>query len=80
MIYNVSLSKCRNSSSGRDTKWTQQVKVISQTGFDILPDDGYIWRKYGQKELLDSKYPRYIDNLFLAALLTHKNDLKVFIL
>lgn len=21
-------------------------------------DDGFIWRKYGQKEICDSKYPR----------------------
>lgn len=30
---------------------------------DIL-DDGYRWRKYGQKAVKNNKFPRYIQNLF----------------
>lgn len=26
---------------------------------EIPPDDGYTWRKYGQKDILGSKFPRY---------------------
>ncbi|URE25916.1 WRKY transcription factor [Musa troglodytarum] len=25
---------------------------------EIPPDDGYTWRKYGQKDILDSRFPR----------------------
>ena len=27
---------------------------------DIPPEDNYTWRKYGQKEIMGSKYPRYV--------------------
>ncbi|XP_052481549.1 uncharacterized protein LOC105764736 isoform X11 [Gossypium raimondii] len=26
---------------------------------DLAPDDGFCWRKYGQKDILGAKYPRY---------------------
>ncbi|KAK3420734.1 hypothetical protein EUGRSUZ_J02653, partial [Eucalyptus grandis] len=32
-------------------KWTERVRAPT-------PDDGFSWRKYGQKEILGSKYPR----------------------
>ncbi|XP_076923885.1 uncharacterized protein LOC143586168 [Bidens hawaiensis] len=35
----------------------RQVKV--NMGIEVAPDDGYIWRKHGQKEILGSKYPRH---------------------
>ncbi|GKU96691.1 hypothetical protein SLEP1_g9900 [Rubroshorea leprosula] len=36
--------------------WTQLFKV--PTGSQVPLDDGYSWRKYGQKDILGSKYPR----------------------
>jgi hypothetical protein len=38
-------------------KWSKQVKVRSVQ--DVGPlDDGFSWRKYGQKDILGAKYPR----------------------
>jgi len=34
---------------------------VQRTGnTDLPPDDGYTWRKYGQKDILGSRYPRYV--------------------
>ena len=43
----------------RRMKWTKQkqVRVGSGQNGDLL-DDGFSWRKYGQKDILGSKYPR----------------------
>lgn len=38
--------------------WTEQVKVGTVSGFEGPPEDGYSWRKYGQKDILGAKYPR----------------------
>ncbi|XP_051129970.1 probable WRKY transcription factor 41 [Andrographis paniculata] len=40
------------------TTWTQQVRVSSDNGLEGPADDGYSWRKYGQKDILGAKYPR----------------------
>ncbi|KAK7292787.1 hypothetical protein RJT34_15640 [Clitoria ternatea] len=44
----------------RKTKpnWTEQVKVCLGTGHDGSLEDGYSWRKYGQKDILGAKFPR----------------------
>ncbi|XVE64709.1 hypothetical protein DITRI_Ditri07aG0123300 [Diplodiscus trichospermus] len=39
-------------------RWTDQVKVSSESLLEGPHDDGYSWRKYGQKDILGSKYPR----------------------
>ncbi|KAI4378045.1 hypothetical protein MLD38_015586 [Melastoma candidum] len=39
-------------------KWTDQVRVNPETGLEGPHDDGYNWRKYGQKDILGAKYPR----------------------
>ncbi|OVA11453.1 DNA-binding WRKY [Macleaya cordata] len=41
-------------------KWTDKVRVgaATTTGIEGLPDDGYSWRKYGQKDILGATYPR----------------------
>ncbi|GAB4834546.1 WRKY Transcription Factor [Ancistrocladus abbreviatus] len=38
--------------------WTEQVKINFENGVEGPPDDGYSWRKYGQKDILGAKYPR----------------------
>lgn len=38
-------------------RWTKQVCVRSETG--VVPlEDGYSWRKYGQKDILGANFPR----------------------
>ncbi|KAJ6972475.1 WRKY transcription factor 6 [Populus alba x Populus x berolinensis] len=39
-------------------RWTEQVKVCSGTGLEGPLDDGYSWRKYGQKDILGANFPR----------------------
>ncbi|KAI3859667.1 hypothetical protein MKX03_031181 [Papaver bracteatum] len=38
--------------------WTQQVRACEQGGFEGPLEDGYGWRKYGQKKILGATYPR----------------------
>ncbi|GAV66231.1 WRKY domain-containing protein [Cephalotus follicularis] len=39
-------------------RWTQRVRVNPGTGLEDPLDDGFSWRKYGQKCILGAKYPR----------------------
>ncbi|KAL1212870.1 putative WRKY transcription factor 41 [Cardamine amara subsp. amara] len=39
-------------------KWTEQVRISPERGFDGPHDDIFSWRKYGQKDILGAKYPR----------------------
>lgn len=39
-------------------RWTEQVKVCLGTGPEGPLDDGYNWRKYGQKDILGANHPR----------------------
>ncbi|EEF41581.1 hypothetical protein RCOM_0689810 [Ricinus communis] len=39
-------------------KRTERVPAPRMGNTEIPPEDGYTWRKYGQKEILGSKYPR----------------------
>ncbi|GLT90784.1 hypothetical protein SLE2022_087020 [Rubroshorea leprosula] len=50
----------KESSKKRKTqpRWTDQVKVSSEGVLEGPHDDGYSWRKYGQKDILGAKYPR----------------------
>ncbi|KAI3770432.1 hypothetical protein L6452_01565 [Arctium lappa] len=52
------VSRKKKSSSSSILKWKQQVKVSLEIGLEVPPNDGYMWRKYGQKEILNAKYPR----------------------
>ncbi|KAI3990342.1 hypothetical protein MKX01_038441 [Papaver californicum] len=39
-------------------RWTQQVRGCEEAGLEGPLDDGYGWRKYGQKDIFGAKYPR----------------------
>ncbi|CAA2934287.1 probable WRKY transcription factor 46 [Olea europaea subsp. europaea] len=39
-------------------KWSEEVRVCSGTGLEGTLDDGYNWRKYGQKDILGASFPR----------------------
>lgn len=39
-------------------RWTKYVQVSPGIGLEGPLDDGYSWRKYGQKDILGAKYPR----------------------
>ncbi|KAK7399118.1 hypothetical protein VNO78_10293 [Psophocarpus tetragonolobus] len=39
-------------------KWMDQVRVSCESGLEGPHEDGYNWRKYGQKDILGAKYPR----------------------
>ncbi|KAF8032472.1 hypothetical protein BT93_D1397 [Corymbia citriodora subsp. variegata] len=39
-------------------RWTEKVRVNSDAGLEGHPEDGYSWRKYGQKEILGASFPR----------------------
>ena len=49
-------------------RWTEQVRVTTGMGLERPLDDGYSWRKYGQKDILGANYPRY-RTLFLKSTL-----------
>ncbi|KAF7816723.1 putative WRKY transcription factor 53 [Senna tora] len=45
---------------GRKTlaRWTKQIRVSPGMGVEAPLDDGFSWRKYGQKDILGAKFPR----------------------
>ncbi|KAK9065195.1 hypothetical protein SSX86_016578 [Deinandra increscens subsp. villosa] len=40
------------------TTWEKQVRIFGGNGLEDDSDDGYNWRKYGQKDILGAKFPR----------------------
>ncbi|CAI9291119.1 unnamed protein product [Lactuca saligna] len=38
--------------------WKNQIKISTDNGLEGNSDDGYSWRKYGQKDILGAKFPR----------------------
>ncbi|CAL0317828.1 unnamed protein product [Lupinus luteus] len=48
--------KCRRNNDS--VKKTMMVPAPKVGNTEIPPEDGFTWRKYGQKEILGSKYPR----------------------
>lgn len=41
-------------------KWTSQVRVSGCSGVGEGLEDGFSWRKYGQKEILGARHPRSV--------------------
>ncbi|KAM7276924.1 hypothetical protein ACFE04_018790 [Oxalis oulophora] len=39
-------------------RWTEHVQVCIGSGLEGSLDDGYSWRKYGQKDILGTNFPR----------------------
>jgi len=39
-------------------RWTKRIRVTPGMGVEGPLDDGYSWRKYGQKDILGAMYPR----------------------
>ncbi|XP_009607840.1 probable WRKY transcription factor 30 [Nicotiana tomentosiformis] len=50
-----SATRKRKSSTPR---WTKQVQICPGAPIEGTLDDGFSWRKYGQKDILGAKYPR----------------------
>ncbi|KAG1371490.1 WRKY transcription factor 55 [Cocos nucifera] len=49
----------RSSRRRRDTDGTiVRVQALRTGNMELPPDDGYTWRKYGQKDILGSRFPR----------------------
>ncbi|KAJ0716542.1 putative transcription factor WRKY family [Helianthus annuus] len=40
------------------TTWKNQIRISTDNGLEGNTDDGYSWRKYGQKDILGAKFPR----------------------
>ncbi|XP_071685850.1 probable WRKY transcription factor 53 [Rutidosis leptorrhynchoides] len=38
--------------------WKNQIRMSTENGLEGNTDDGYSWRKYGQKDILGAKFPR----------------------
>nr|BAX25098.1 WRKY35 -like [Oryza australiensis] len=38
-------------------RWTEKIRV-QDASLEATPDDGFSWRKYGQKDILGAKFPR----------------------
>ncbi|XP_074293678.1 putative WRKY transcription factor 53 [Silene latifolia] len=51
---------CKEDSRKRKviTRSTLKVEGCCKSGLEIPVDDGFCWRKYGQKDILGAKYPR----------------------
>ncbi|KAJ4900453.1 putative WRKY transcription factor 30 [Raphanus sativus] len=39
-------------------RWTEKVRITPGVEIDRMLDDGFSWRKYGQKDILGAKFPR----------------------
>lgn len=47
---------CRKTASS--PRCAEEVRLVSGSMLDGPPDDGHNWRKYGQKDILGSNFPR----------------------
>lgn len=68
----------KKSSSSSTKTVTPRVVFQTRSSDDIL-DDGYRWRKYGQKAVKNSKYPRYVTCIHIILLLQFIKQIIIFI-
>ncbi|XP_010504543.1 PREDICTED: WRKY transcription factor 55 [Camelina sativa] len=54
----IDTSRPRHRKRKKDTGGEETVLVAAVGRMEIPPDDNYTWRKYGQKEILGSTFPR----------------------
>lgn len=57
LIYSVNFTGKRKEEGDRRKV---QVAAPQFGNTDIPPEDGFTWKKYGQKEILGSLFPRYM--------------------
>lgn len=50
----------KSSSKKSMPRWTQKVRIAPGVVIDRALDDGFSWRKYGQKDILGAKFPRLV--------------------
>nr|ACI62178.1 transcriptional factor WRKY II [Dorcoceras hygrometricum] len=55
---NVSDHESKDQANRKSRRWTRKVELCGETGIEGQLEDGYGWRKYGQKDILGAKYPR----------------------
>lgn len=58
-------NKDKRRSGGRMKKATRPRFAFQTRSADDILDDGYRWRKYGQKAVKNSVYPRYCSRFFV---------------
>ncbi|KAJ8540068.1 hypothetical protein K7X08_026457 [Anisodus acutangulus] len=60
LLADCSTKSCdRPSNSRKRKKIARRTEYVqARTGEEVPPEDGYSWRKYGQKDILGAKYPR----------------------
>ncbi|KAJ0737037.1 putative transcription factor WRKY family [Helianthus annuus] len=61
------ISRCTtsNAQSTRSKKRKNQMKRVCQVPAEGLSSDVWSWRKYGQKPIKGSPYPRFVNNYFI---------------
>ncbi|CAN1157211.1 Probable WRKY transcription factor 41 [Linum perenne] len=53
------VDQCRGKKRKMEPRWTEKVKACLESDMaEGVLDDGYSWRKYGQKEILGAVFPR----------------------
>jgi len=59
-------------------RWTKRIRVTPGMAVEGPLDDGYSWRKYGQKDILGAMYPRYITT-YLVLLCRYSVELDLYV-
>lgn len=65
----------RERKRGSRVRKTTRPRFAFQTkSADDILDDGFRWRKYGQKAVKNSIYPRCVPNIYICAFLLHAHS------